>query len=441
MNYQETLNYLYSQLPMYHRIGPAAYKADLNNTLALCELLGNPQNKFKSIHIAGTNGKGSVSHFLASILQESGYTTGLYTSPHLKDFRERIRINGNKIPEEKVKDFVTRHRQVFDKIKPSFFEWTVGLAFHYFAQENVDIAIIETGLGGRLDSTNIITPELSVITNISWDHANLLGDSIEKIAIEKAGIIKNGIPVVIGLTQPEIQHVFTKKAQKENAPVYYADSYYHVLQAEVVPSARDHHTELMIKIQCGNGSGLKHIFDDDQVIRTSLTGYYQVKNIVSVLMASDVLYNKGFTLTAEGVKKGIANVVANTGLMGRWQKLADKPLVICDTGHNEDGIREILRQIAFTPHKKLHLILGFVNDKDVNPILEMLPKDAVYYFCKASIPRALDETILAKEAARFNLSGNTFSTVLEAYAAAQAMAEQDDFIFIGGSTFVVAEVL
>ncbi|MFA5780702.1 MAG: folylpolyglutamate synthase/dihydrofolate synthase family protein [Bacteroidales bacterium] len=438
MNYQETLDYLFSQLPMYHRIGSAAYKADLNNTLALCELLGNPQNKFKSIHIAGTNGKGSVSHFLASIFQECGYKTGLYTSPHLKDFRERIRINGNKIPEEKVKDFVTQHRQVFDKIKPSFFEWTAGLAFDYFAEENVDIAIIETGLGGRLDSTNIITPELSVITNISWDHANLLGDSIEKIAIEKAGIIKKGKPVIIGQTQADIQHVFINKAQKENAPIYYADSYYHVLQAEVV---YNHHTELIIKIQCRNGSGLKHIFDDDQVIRTSLTGYYQVKNIVSVLMASDILYNKGFTLTAEGVKKGIANVVTNTGLMGRWQKLADKPLVICDTGHNKDGIKEILRQITFTPHKKLHLILGFVNDKDVNPILEMLPKDAAYYFCKASIPRALDETILAKEAALFNLSGNTFSTVKEAYAAAQAMAEQDDLIFIGGSTFVVAEVL
>ena len=245
MNYQETLDYLFSQLPMYHRIGAVAYKADLNNTLSICDLLDNPQNKFKSIHIAGTNGKGSVSHFLASIFQECGYKTGLYTSPHLKDFRERIRINGNKIPEEKVKNFVTQHRQAFDKIKPSFFEWTAGLAFEYFAEENVDIAIIETGLGGRLDSTNVITPELSVITNISRDHANLLGDSIEKIATEKAGIIKNGIPVIIGQKQSDIQHVFIKKAQKENAAVYFADSYYHVLQAEVV---YNHHTELIIKI-------------------------------------------------------------------------------------------------------------------------------------------------------------------------------------------------
>ena len=438
MNYQETTDYLFSQLPMYHRIGAAAYKADLDNTIAICKLLGNPQHKFKSIHIAGTNGKGSVSHFLASILQECGLKTGLYTSPHLKDYRERIRINGAMIHEEKVSAFVNCYKQDFEKIKPSFFEWTVALAFHYFAEEKVDIAVIETGLGGRLDSTNIITPELSVITNISRDHTNLLGGSTEKIAREKAGIIKNGIPVVIGETQPEVRHVFIEKAQKENAPIYFADNFYYVLQAEVV---YNHYTELMLTVQCRNGSGLKHIFDNDQVIRTSLTGYYQVKNIVSVLMAADILYGKGLGLTAQGVKKGIADVVADTGLAGRWQKLADKPLVICDTGHNEEGIKENLRQINFTPHKKLHMVLGFVNDKDINAILKLLPSDARYYFCKASIPRALDETLLAESALTFGLQGGAYHTVSDAYAAAKAMAEQDDLIFIGGSTFVVAEVL
>jgi len=438
MNYQETLDYLFSQLPMFHRIGAAAYKADLNNTIALGKILGNPQEKIKTIHIAGTNGKGSVSHFIASILQEHGFKTGLYTSPHLIDFRERIRINGTKISEEKVIDFVGNYKSSFDSIQPSFFEWTFGLAMNYFAEENVDIAVIETGLGGRLDSTNVITPELSLITNIGWDHTNLLGDTLEKIAIEKAGIIKMGVPVVLGKMQPELVHVFTEKAKSNNSPIYFADTHFHVLHAEVVYNS---HPLLVLKIQCTNGSDLKHVLEHDQVFQSPLPGYYQVKNIPTVLMAVDILNSRGFKMTEENVKKGISNVITNTELLGRWQKLSNEPLVICDTGHNIDGISEIVRQILFTPHHKLHMVLGFVNDKDVDSILKLLPTDAIYYFCKASIPRALDEKILAEKALKYHLHGKSFATVADAFRAAKKQAKTDDLIFIGGSTFVVAEVL
>ena len=339
MNYQETLEYLYSQLPMFHRIGAAAYKADLKNTIEICNLLGNPQNKFKSIHIAGTNGKGSVSHFLASILQENGYKVGLYTSPHLKDFRERIKINGKEIPTEKVTAFVEKYKSSFDSIKPSFFEWTVGLAFSYFAEEKVDVAVIETGLGGRLDSTNIITPELSIITNISWDHSNLLGDTLEKIAGEKAGIIKKGVPVVIGETQEEIKDVFINKCKEVKAPLYFADRHFHVLHAELV---YNNSPELMVQLQFKNGIPLNHVFEHDSVLRSSLIGYYQVKNLVTVLMSVDILNTNGFTLQAEKVEKGITNVIENTGIMGRWQKINEKPLVVSDIGHNEGGLKETL---------------------------------------------------------------------------------------------------
>ncbi len=438
MNYQETLDYLYSKLPMYHSIGATAYKADLTNTIVFCDLLGNPQNKFKSIHIAGTNGKGSVSHFLASILQESGYKTGLFTSPHIKDFRERIRINGRKIPEEKVISFVESHKSAVNTIETSFFEWTTGLAFDYFAEEKVDIAVIETGLGGRLDSTNIITPELSVITNIGLDHTNLLGNTLEKIAIEKAGIIKKGIPVVIGQTQKKICKIFIEKSEIENAPIFFADKHFHVLHAEIV---YNHNPELMINFQFRNGNELAHIFEQDQVVRSPLSGFYQVKNITTILMAADVLNSNGFCMTEENVKKGIANVIGNTELLGRWQKLSDKPLVICDTGHNPDGINEILHQISFTPHKELHMVLGFVNDKDIDQILKMLPAKAKYYFCKAPIPRALNENILKEKASKYSLYSKSFPTVTDAYESAKANAAIDDLIFIGGSTFVVAEVL
>lgn len=438
MNYQETLDYLFEQLPMFHRIGAAAYKADLNNTIAICDILGNPQNKFKTVHVAGTNGKGSVSHFLASVMQENGYKTGLYTSPHLKDYRERIRINGEKISEEKVIEFVEKYKSACDKIKPSFFEWTVGLAFDYFAEENVDIAIIETGLGGRLDSTNVITPELSVITNIGMDHTNILGDTLQKIAAEKAGIIKKSVPIVIGQTQDEIKNIFTEKAKEEKSAIYFADDHFHILQAEVV---YNHQPELMISLQFRNGNDLKHLFEKDQVIRSPLTGYYQVKNIPTVLMALDILNSCGFNLSKENVLKGISKVVENTELLGRWQKLADRPLVICDTGHNEAGIKEVLHQISFTPHKKLHMVIGFVQDKDIDSILKLLPSDAIYYFTRASIPRALDEFKLKEKAEGVGLKGGTFSSVREAYDAAIKKASHDDMIFIGGSTFIVSEVI
>ncbi|NTW32506.1 MAG: bifunctional folylpolyglutamate synthase/dihydrofolate synthase [Bacteroidetes bacterium] len=422
---------------MFHRIGAAAYKADLNNTIAICEILGNPQNKFKTIHVAGTNGKGSVSHFLASILQENGYKTGLYTSPHLKDFRERIRINGNKIPENKVIDFVTKHKDGFDKIKPSFFEWTVGLAFDYFAAEKVDIAVIETGLGGRLDSTNVITPELSVITNIGLDHTKLLGDTLEKIAFEKAGIIKNGIPVVIGETQDKTKSVFIEKAKKENAQISFADSHFKVLKSEIVYS---NNPELHFKIQSINENH-KSIFEEILLIRSPLVGFYQTKNIITVLMAVDTLNTKGFSLSFKNVENGIYNVIKNTELLGRWQKLNDKPLVICDTGHNVDGIKEIISQIELTPHNKLHWVIGFVNDKDVDSVLKLCPKDTIYYFCKASIPRALDENVLAEKAANFGLKGKKYNSVKEALEAAKKAAKLEDMIFVGGSTFVVAEII
>jgi dihydrofolate synthase / folylpolyglutamate synthase len=438
MNYQDTLDYLNSKLPMFHRIGAAAYKADLNNTIALCNILGNPQNKIKTVHIAGTNGKGSVSHLLASILQESGFKTGLYTSPHLKDYRERIRINGQKIPEEKIIDFVNQYHSSFDEIHSSFFEWTFALAMNYFAEEKVDIAVIETGLGGRLDSTNIITPELSVITNIGLDHTNLLGDTFEKIAIEKAGIIKKGIPVVLGKIQQQLISIFKEKAKTNKAPIYITDSHFHVLQAEVVYNS---HPRLVLKIQCTNGSNLKHVLEHDHILQSPLTGYYQVENIATTLMAVDIINSKGFHMEEENVKNGISKVIINTELFGRWQKIADEPLVICDTGHNEDGIREVLRQISFTPHHNLHMVLGFVNDKDIDSILKMLPSDAQYYFCKASIPRALDENILKEKALKYNLQGNAFSSVSAAYSSAKEIAGIDDLIFIGGSTFVVAEVL
>ena len=438
MNYQETLQYLYSQLPMFHRVGAAAYKADLKNTIDICNLLGNPQNKFKSIHIAGTNGKGSVSHFLASILQENGYKVGLYTSPHLKDFRERIKINGKEIPTEKVTAFVEKYKLSFDSIKPSFFEWTVGLAFSYFAEEKVDVAVVETGLGGRLDSTNIITPELSVITNISWDHSNLLGDTLAKIAGEKAGIIKTGIPVVIGETQEEIKEVFIKRCNEVNAPIYFADRHFHVLHAELV---YNNSPELMVQLQFKNGIPLNHVFEHDSVLRSSLIGYYQVKNLVTVLMSVDILNTNGFTLQAEKVEKGITNVIENTGIMGRWQKINEKPLVVSDIGHNEGGLKETLTQIKFTPHNKLHMVLGFVNDKDIDNILTLLPNDADYYFCKAQIPRELDETKLAEKALKAGIKGNVFPTVEASYKSAKEHAGVEDLIYIGGSTFVVAEVL
>lgn len=405
MNYPETLDYLFGQLPMYQRIGNAAYKANLDNTYRLSEILNHPEKQFKSVHIAGTNGKGSTSHMLASVLQEAGYKVGLYTSPHLKDFRERIKINGAMISENEVIDFVEEYKNEFEKIQLSFFEWTVGLAFHYFANQKVDIAIIETGLGGRLDSTNIVTPEVAVITNISMDHTQFLGDTLAKIAAEKAGIIKSTIPVIIGETQPEIKYVFTEKANQLNATIQFADKL-----------------------------SLKEYESD-------LKGVYQQQNKKTVLATIQVLQKLGWNIAESHIINGLQNVVNNTGLMGRWQMLNKQPLTICDTGHNEAGIKLILAQINQQSFEKLHFVLGVVNDKDITNILQLLPKNATYYFCQAKIPRALDVNILAEKATAVGLSGTTFPSVAAAYKAAQKNVTTQDLIFIGGSTFVVAEAL
>jgi dihydrofolate synthase / folylpolyglutamate synthase len=428
MTYQETLNYLYTQLPMFHRIGAAAYKVDLKNTLQLCELLNHPERKFKSIHIAGTNGKGSTSHMLAAVLQTAGYKTGLYTSPHLKDFRERIRINGKMMEEEKVTAFVQEYKAAFEEIQPSFFEWTVGLAFNYFAEEKIDIAIIETGLGGRLDSTNVITPLLSVITNIGWDHMNLLGETLEKIAIEKAGIIKQNIPVVIGETQQEVQGVFIDKAKACNGEISFADSKW---KAEEMS-----HDDTFLSLDMYKNSVLRY-----PNVKLDLTGIYQKKNIVTVLESIEVIKSNGFHIEDGHIYSALQNVKSLTGLKGRWQKLSDKPLTYCDVGHNRDGIHDVLEQIMRTHHNHLHFVLGMVNDKDVSGVLSLLPNNATYYFCKADIPRAMDAEELKVHAATYYLSGKTFPSVRDAYNAARANADENDLVFVGGSTFVVAEVL
>ena len=432
VNYSETLKYMYDQLPMFHRVGSAAYKANLDNTIAICDLLGNPQGKFKSVHVAGTNGKGSTSHMIASVLQSAGYKVGLYTSPHLKDFRERIRINGKMIPQKNVVDFVSNYKKDFDHIKPSFFEMTVGLAFDFFAQQKVDIAVIEVGLGGRLDSTNVITPLLSVITNISFDHQNLLGDTLQKIAAEKAGIIKPGIPVVVGETQKEVKEIFSDKAKDCGSEIYFADHYYKLKNAR----QENKSGKLYLKTDVYRRSTL--VIKD---LAGELGGLYQLKNIATVLMAIDVLNAEGDAITTAHLKKGIAKVISQTGLLGRWQVLNKKPLTIADTGHNEAGIKQVLKQIKLTPHKKLHVVLGMVNDKDLSKVLKLFPKTADYYFCKPNIPRGLAEAELQMQALKFGLKGKAYSSVKKALKSARAAAIAKDFVFIGGSTFVVAEVV
>jgi dihydrofolate synthase/folylpolyglutamate synthase len=431
MNYKETLDYLNAQLPMYHRIGAAAYRADLNNTWAICNLLGNPERAFRSVHIAGTNGKGSTSNMLASILQEKGLKTGLYTSPHLTDFRERIRINGIKIPEEKVVLFVGKYRPAFEKIRPSFFEMTVGMAFDYFREEKVDVAIIEVGLGGRLDSTNVITPVLSVITNISFDHMQFLGDTLEKIAMEKAGIIKHGVPVVIGESQDDIRHVFIEKAKEEQSEILFADAEF------MVEAGRTEYTGACI-LQMDIFRNNKLFLAD---LESPLIGNYQKKNIITVCAACKMLDASLEPISADDIRKGIQHVINNTGFAGRWQILSGSPLTICDTAHNESGLREVLMQISRTPHEKLHFVFGMVSDKEIDTILQMLPKDAVYYFCKADIPRGLDANELRIKAQGFGLTGETFDSVNNALKAAQQRAIPNDLVFVGGSTFIVAEVV
>lgn len=413
---------------MFTRIGAAAFKKDLTNTLALCKVLGEPQHRFKSVHVAGTNGKGSTSHMLASVLQQAGYKTGLYTSPHLKDFRERIRINGELIPEQVVVDFVAAYQTDFDHIQPSFFEWTVALCFYYFAAQQVEIAIIETGLGGRLDSTNVITPELSVITNIGWDHTDMLGDTYEKIAAEKAGIIKQDIPVVIGEFNEATFPVFSQKA-KETASV-------------LIPAFSG--------VELKNTSSTNAIFTCDVFVHNELfieqlacdlTGIYQQHNIKTVISSLVQLMNQGYTITIEDIRKGLANVKQNTGLAGRWQVLQQQPLMVADTGHNVNGIEYVLKQIGQQQFEQLHMVIGMVKDKDISKVLAMLPSSAVYYFTQAPIPRALSANELAGQAAAFGLNGNVYADVPSAKQAALEAAGTNDMIFIGGSTFIVAEAL
>jgi dihydrofolate synthase / folylpolyglutamate synthase len=429
--YSKALEYLYTQLPMFQRTGPAAYKHSLGNTLQLDEMYGHPHRQFKSIHVAGTNGKGSVSHMLAAILQSAGYRTGLYTSPHLKDFRERIRVNGVMVPESYVASWTDdfQERNLEQGIEPSFFELTVAMAFDYFAQEKVDIAVVEVGLGGRLDSTNIITPVVGVITNISYDHMSLLGDTLPLIAAEKAGIIKPGVPVVIGQRQAETEDVFVRKASAVEAPLYFASD---AFSAEYGMLDRE-------------GNQIFNFRKNEALLfpslKLDLPGIYQRLNVPPVLKTVEILRAAGWEIPDEALYKGLAAVKELTGLMGRWQVLGANPRIVCDTGHNEDGIRQVVTQIRQTPFRKLHIVLGVVADKDPDKVLALLPPEAVYYFCRADIPRAMDPVILKGKAAEAGLTGDVYGSVLAAYDAARAAAGTDDFIFVGGSTFVVAEIL
>ncbi|SCY33791.1 bifunctional folylpolyglutamate synthase/dihydrofolate synthase [Flavobacterium caeni] len=405
MTYRETLDWMFVQLPMYQQQGASAYRKDLTNTLLLCDHLGHPERNLQCIHVAGTNGKGSTSHMLASVLQEAGYKVGLYTSPHLKDFRERIKINGTEIGEDSVVRFIDQHKSFFEAHALSFFEMTVGLAFDYFVQQKVDIAIVEVGMGGRLDSTNVITPLVSVITNIGLDHMAFLGNTLESIAVEKAGIIKPGVPVVVGEYLPQTKPVFAQKAAECHSSLFFA--------SDLV--TEDHPSDLL--------------------------GNYQFHNKKTVAQTVRVLRELGWTISEEQFKDGLLNVVKNTGLLGRWQQLQNKPTVIADTAHNKDGLALTIAQIASVDYDRLHVVLGVVNDKDLAEILPLFPKNAHYYFCKPNLPRGLDAQVLAEHGATFGLRGSVFDSVRVAYENALQQAAPNDFVYVGGSTFVVAEIL
>eukprot|EP01133_Synstelium_polycarpum_P013913 gene13913-16414_t len=428
MTYSETLDYLYSKLPMFTRIGAVAFKKDLHNTVAMCQALGNPQQKFKTIHVGGTNGKGSTSHMLAAILQKAGYKTGLYTSPHLKDFRERIRVNGKMVSKSFVTHFVSEQRALIESLEPSFFEVTVAMAFSYFEQQKVDVAIIEVGLGGRLDSTNIIHPDLSVITNISLDHTNMLGHTLKEIAFEKAGIIKKDTPAVIGERHPETDPVFFTKATETNSPLFFAQDQWHAAHI----GQKGNYLSLSIYKN-------KELFFEK--LKLDLTGSYQLKNVLTVAAAIEQLKKLNYLISDEAVYHALKNVKKITGLQGRWQILQKAPLIICDTGHNLAGIAEVLKNIQNTPHKQLHMVIGMVKDKDISGVLALLPKDARYYFSQPALERAMPAAELAAQAKLLGLNGKVFDQVKEALNAAKAAAVTEDLIFIGGSTFVVAEVI
>ncbi|MEM9678829.1 MAG: folylpolyglutamate synthase/dihydrofolate synthase family protein [Bacteroidota bacterium] len=405
MDYQSTIAWMFRQLPMYQNQGKTAYKANLDNTHKLADYLNHPERGFKSVHVAGTNGKGSTSHMMASVLQEAGYKIGLYTSPHLKDFRERIKINGEMVSEAFVIEFIEKHRAFFEANSLSFFEMTVGIAFDYFAKEEVDIAVIEVGMGGRLDSTNIITPEVSVITNIGYDHMQFLGDTIPKIAREKAGIIKTAIPIVIGEIQLESRPVFVEVAHTVSAPIYFAQSY------------------------------------DFQLYPSDLKGVYQRKNQRTALTALRLLKEQGWEISKGHIKNGLSQVIENTGLLGRWQVLQEHPKVICDTAHNREGLVLTLNQLESETFQQLHIILGVVKDKDLDAILPLFPITAIYYFCKPEVMRGLDAEVLHAAAQRHGLQGKAYKSVKAALDAAKTEALEDDVIYVGGSTFVVAEII
>ena len=424
MNYEETLTYLYNSAPLFQHIGKDAYKEGLENTYLLDAHFGHPHFNFKTIHVAGTNGKGSCSHTLAAILQSAGYKVGLFTSPHLIDFRERIRINGVQISQEEVINFVEKEKQFFEPLHPSFFELTTAMAFNYFSKEKVDVAVVEVGLGGRLDCTNIINPDLSIITNISFDHIQFLGNTLSKIASEKAGIIKPNTPVVIGEYTSETKPVFIEKAKSMDAPIYFAEETITILDTKT--------SEIGKRIYQTN------TYKD---LEGELGGLCQLKNTATILTATQILREKDYNIEEQHIRQGFSQVCKLTGLMGRWQKIKDNPTIICDTGHNVGGINYIVEQLSNITYHKLHIIMGMVNDKDVQCVLSILPKEATYYFTKASVNRAINEITLKEIATKFGLSGNCYSNVKEALIAAQNSANDDDLIFIGGSSFIVADFL
>jgi len=424
MNYKETLDYLYNIAPMFQQVGKDGYKEGLSNTHILDQHFNHPHTTFRCIHVAGTNGKGSCSHTLAAILQSAGYKVGLYTSPHLVDFRERIRVNGVQIPEEFIINFIEQQRDFFEPLYPSFFELTTAMAFLYFAEQEIDVAVIEVGLGGRLDCTNIIHPELSIITNISFDHTQYLGDTLPLIAAEKAGIIKSGVSVIIGETTPETKPVFIDKANEVGAPILFAEDEQLLLGAEKdVEGYWNYHTA------------------DYENLRGELGGLCQIKNTNTLLSAIRLLVRKGFQIFEDDVRAGFGEVCELTGLSGRWQKLSENPVMMCDTGHNIGGMTYITEQLKLQIYKKLHIIIGMVNDKDIRGVLALLPKDAEYYFTKASVKRALPEQEMKRLAQDRGLSGSCYPNVEEALKAAKLNAQKEDFIFVGGSSFIVADLL
>jgi dihydrofolate synthase/folylpolyglutamate synthase len=424
MTYTETVEYLFNSTPMFQNVGSAGYKEGLDNTITLDNHFDNPHKKFKTIHIGGTNGKGSCSHTIAAILQSAGYKVGLFTSPHLVDFRERIRINGVMIPEQYVVDFVENEKDFFEPLHPSFFELTTALAFKYFAENNVDIAVIEVGLGGRLDCTNIISPILSVITNIGFDHIQFLGNTLEKIASEKAGIIKNNTPVVIGETTPETRTVFIQKATSTNSAIYLAEE-----------------NDIILSHQHSHNGGIDYETKTYGTIHGELSGLCQIKNTATILTAINVLAKIGFAIQPENIIEGFKHVCELTGLRGRWEKIEENPITICDTGHNVNGLEYIVKQLQQQKYEKLHIVFGMVNDKDIEGVLSIMPKDATYYFCQASVKRAMPSQQLKTLAEAHELKGNTFANVLDAYNSARQNASQNDFIYIGGSSFIVADLI